>query len=306
MDLRQLRYFCAVVQHGHFGRAAAAVGLSQPALTRQVKLLEEELGVALLRRHRRGAAATPEGELLYERAQFALRHLAQARHDLTALRREASGPVSLGLSPALAAMLGAPVAMELARRWPGVRLNIVEDWAPRLQEMLLDGQLDLAILNGPVPRGGLRLVPALEEALCLVGPAEHPLLAGGAPLPVARLAGVPLILAGVPRAGVRLELESAAAREGVALDVRAEVGTFGVALGMVRAGLGLTVHMAAATVGAAGIAAVPLDGLWLRRWRAMATGRPRSRAVVETERVLRDVVARLLATPGAWPGARAP
>jgi len=164
MDLHQLRYFCAVARHGNFGRAAIELRFTQPALSRQIRLLEDTLGVRLLHRHRRGADLTPEGQLLLERAEFVLRQLEQTRSDLRARRNEASGPVSVGFSTVAASILSAPLAAELQSRCPAVRPRMVEAFVPRLHNMLLEGQLDLALVLHPWPRTGLVVTAAVEEA----------------------------------------------------------------------------------------------------------------------------------------------
>jgi LysR family nitrogen assimilation transcriptional regulator len=303
MDRRQLRYFCAVARHANFGKAAQALGVTQPALSRQVQLLEDALGLPLFSRHRRGVALTPDGLLLQERAEFLLRQFEQVEHDVRAKRQEAGGPASIGFSPGLAPLFAPMVAADLAQRCPAVRLRVVEAFAPRLYEMLLDGQLDLALLAGAVPRAGLTLSPIAEEAICLIGPAKTRLLA--APLVSMKdLAGLPVILNGLPRAGLRLELETAAARAGIELAVRAEVDTIHTAFAMVRAGLGFTAYIGWPVHGECDLRAVPIRGLRLRRSIARVTERPSSRAVVETERALREAIAAAL-TSGRWVHARA-
>lgn len=302
MDRRQLAYFCAVARHANFGKAAEALGVTQPALSRQVQLLEDKFGLRLFRRHRRGVALTPEGLLLQERAEFLLRQFQQVEHDMVAKRQEASGPVAIGFSPGIATLLAPLVAADLGLRYPAIQLRVVEAFAPRLHEMLLDGQLDVALLATVVPREGLLITPAAEEAICLIGPAAHPALAPEA-VSISALAGLPLIINGLPRAGLRLEFESAAARAGIRLETRAEVDTIHSAFAMVRAGLGFTIHIGWNVSDQKDLRAVPIRGLRLRRWIARASGRPDSRAVIETERTLREAIAGAIAS-GRWVGAR--
>src|SRR4051794_37327791 len=109
MDLQQLRYFVALATQQHFGRAASVLHVAQPALSRQMRLLEEELGVKLFERHARGAAPTEEAKLLLERASFLLRYAEQMKTDLMEFRREPRGTVAIGLSPGLAQLLAVPL-----------------------------------------------------------------------------------------------------------------------------------------------------------------------------------------------------
>lgn len=303
MDRRQLHYFCTVARHANFGKAAELLGVTQPALSRQVQLLEEQFGLRLFHRHRRGVALTPDGAILQDRAEFLLRQFDQLEHDLIARKREASGPASVGFSPGLAPLLAPLVVADLAQRCPAVRLRVVEAFAPRLYDMLLDGQLDIALLAGEVPRTGLTLRAVAEEAICLIGPANSPVLAGST-IGIATLAGLPMVLNGLPRAGLRLELESAATRAGVHLSVRAEVDTIQAAFAMVRAGLGFTAYIGWMAAGEADLRAVPIRGLALKRSVALMTDRPRARAVSETERSLDDAIANVLRS-GQWTFARA-
>ena len=107
MDLRQLRYFVALATQQHYGKAAAVLHVTQPALSRQIRLLEDELGVQLFERHARGAAPTDEAHLLLERAVFLLRYAEQIKADLLARQSAPRGPVAIGLSPGLAHRVGA-------------------------------------------------------------------------------------------------------------------------------------------------------------------------------------------------------
>ena len=126
MDLRQLRYFTVLAAHQHFGRAAAVLHIAQPALSRQVQLLEAELGVKLVERHSRGASLTREGELLLDRATFLLRYADQIRVDIMDLQGTPRGTVALGLPPAFAGFFVLPLTRALRDQYPEVRLRVNE------------------------------------------------------------------------------------------------------------------------------------------------------------------------------------
>src|SRR5690606_37861770 len=126
VDLRQLRYFSVLAAHRHFGTAARHLFIAQPALSRQIRALEEELGATLFERHARGATPTQNALMLLERANFILRYAEQMKTDMQALHMQPEGQVTLGLSPGLAAFLTAPLAIALKRDYPGVRLKVVE------------------------------------------------------------------------------------------------------------------------------------------------------------------------------------
>lgn len=304
MDLRQLRYFVVLANQEHFGKAASVLHVAQPALTRQIRLLEEELGVQLFVRHSRGATPTEEAELLLERASFLLRYAEQLKQDMSALQRNPSGPISIGIAPGLAMTLAAPLTRAVRERLPEVRLRFVQAFAPTLHDMLLKGQVDLAILNGPVPHANLTTYPFLTEKLSLIGPVQAG-KARGASIPLQRLDDVPLIMTGLAKSGVRLELEARAAQAGVHLNPVVEVETIEVAKRLIQDGVGMTVHFASAVledIDEGRLTAQPIEGLALRRTLAHPSDRPASRATRAMVEILRQVARNLVASK-RWPHA---
>lgn len=305
MDLRQLRYFKVLATLQHFGRASTALHIAQPALSRQIRLLEEELGVRLLERHVRGATPTPEGLVLLDRASFLLRYADQVKVDIADLAASPRGLVALGLTPALAPLLFIPLAEALREQYPEIRLRLVENFAPALQDALLQGTLDVGLLSGPVSSPGVSVVPLVAESLCAIGPWGDAALGDG-PVDMEQLQGLPMILTGVPKSGVRLALEALAARQGLELQVTMEVESIEVARRLVARGFGWTVHFAAAIrdeLQAQRLQAVPIRGLELQRMIGYAAARPPSRASLAVMETLRRV-ARELTVGGSWPHSR--
>jgi LysR family transcriptional regulator, nitrogen assimilation regulatory protein len=304
MDLRQLRYFVALATQQHYGRAAGVLHVTQPALSRQIRLLEEELGVELFKRHARGAAPTEEANLLLERAMFLLRYAEQIKSDLQARQRDPRGPVAVGLSPGLAQQLTVVLTQAVLERFPEVRLRIVEGFAPSLQAMLTEGKVDIALLIEPVERSPLSTVSLLKEQICLIGKPEDARVRK-ARIRIRDLARVPLVMTGLVKSGVRLELEAAAARAKIELNHVVEVETVEVARRLVMNGVGLTAHFAAAVqedIEAGRLRAVPIEGLFLHRVIARASNRPASRATEGVMDVIRMVVERHVRA-GKWPNA---
>jgi len=302
MDLRQLRYFVVLATQQHYGRASSVLHVAQPALSRQIRLLEEELGVRLFERHARGATPTEEAVFLMERASFLLRYAEQMKQDMTARQREPRGPVSIGLSPALALLLAVPLARALREQFPEVRLRILEGFSQSLLPLLAQGTVDVAVLNGPMQLTNVMVTPLMTESLCLIGRANDTRLRM-TKTKLQRLAGMPLVMTGMPRSGVRLELEAAAARAGVALNPVIEVESLSVAARLVKEGLGLTVHFAAVVqeeIDAGQLVAIPIEGLRLRRVLARASDRPPSRATEVLIDILRAVVQERVEA-GRWP-----
>ena len=305
MDIRQLRYFVTVANHENFSKAAQQLFIAQPALSRSIRALEDELEVRLFDRHLRGATLTPEGRELLERSKFLLRSFDQIKSDIKDSGVIASGPVVIGMTPNFSMVAGVPIAQEVLRRFPNAELKIMEAYSPELRDELRDGGVDMALLSGSAPSStpALAVEHLFQDRLCLVGRAGDPLLAQPS-LAIRRLAGLPLVLSGTSVAGILNELESQARRRRITIDVVAEVNSFRLAAQMILAGMGYTVYSASGLSGTqamAGLAAVPIDDLWLQRSLAWPLNRPLSRLSSEVLLVVRETLASLVSS-GQWPG----
>jgi LysR family transcriptional regulator, nitrogen assimilation regulatory protein len=288
VELRQLRYFAAVARKQSFGKAAAELRIAQPALSRQIALLESELGVKLFERHARGARPTKEAEFLLERVEFGLNYFEQTRRDLLAQQHRVFGPVVIGLQDASAEVLGPPLIEECRRTYPEVQIRIIGGLSPALREHLIRGEADMALLTETVEAEKLSIMRFSTAQLCLIG-APGSLADGKAPIRMAELAGLPMILAGLAHLGVRRVVEQAAGRTGVAFDVVAEVDSIIVARKMVTRGLGYTIGLrrnAQAEIDRELLAARPIRGLYLTLFLCRALMFAPSRAVHEVQRTL--------------------
>lgn len=165
VDLRRLRYFLAVCEHGGFSRAAAVIGIAQPALTRQMQLLEQDLGVALFTRNGRSAVPSEAGQMLLAEARGPLGSLDQL---VGRLRRDfAGGParIVLGVCPTIAPLFLEDV-IEVLRHSPGnPTLSVIEAYSGDLRVMMRAGRLDLALSYDPGPDPELRSAPLVTERL---------------------------------------------------------------------------------------------------------------------------------------------
>ncbi|MGZ4198495.1 MAG: LysR family transcriptional regulator [Solirubrobacteraceae bacterium] len=212
MDLRQLRYLVALADERHFTRAAEREHIAQPALSQQIRRLEEEVGVALVERTTRKVSITEAGELLVARARRILSELSAAQAELEALRGILTGHVSVG---AMHTMGPVDVSLALAifhQRHPGVELTVLEQSSEELAEMLRDDVLDLAYLSVTerIESHGLGLHQLVSEELVVILPRSHP-LAKQSGVRMSELAGEQFISY---REGSRLrELLNRAARE---------------------------------------------------------------------------------------------
>jgi len=192
MELRQLEYFVAVARHRHFGRAAEAVYVTQPALSQQVRRLEAELGLALLRRTSRGVELTPAGADLLGRAEDILAGVGRARAAMDEHAGVVRGTVRVGATTADALRLPEVLAA-FHRDHPGVRLALRQASAGEVLELVRRGSVDLAVLAPPADESGLTVTPLADEPLRLLVAPDDPLAGAGA-VPLEQLRGRPFVL----------------------------------------------------------------------------------------------------------------
>jgi DNA-binding transcriptional LysR family regulator len=193
MELRQLRYLDSVARHRSFTRAALDLHIAQSALSQQVRRLEQELGVELLRRTTRRVEVTDAGELVLGRARRALAEADGVRADLDALQGLVKGTLRLGGVPPVGPVHPAALIADFSRSHPGLAITVREDVAFTLLDELRDGGLDLVMaLVDADALDGLEGERLLDEELVLIAPADHP-LARAKRVRVERLAGEALV-----------------------------------------------------------------------------------------------------------------
>src|SRR5947199_3449318 len=175
MELRSLSYFVRIAELGSITRAAAHLRLAQPALTRHVQRLEEELGVALFTRANRGVRLTEAGEKLLESAMRILRDVERTGDEIRAQDAQPSGRIILGITPTLCPVLVPELFARLRRGFPGVELKVMHAGMVRLEEFVIDGRVDIALLS-ELSRSRLitstRLAP--EEMVLVTRPGLRP------------------------------------------------------------------------------------------------------------------------------------
>src|SRR5579859_628369 len=179
VTLRQLRYFDALARHGHFGRAAEACSISQPALSMQIKEMEEALGGLLLERSARQVALTRFGEELAGRVRDILRSVDELGDFARASRDRLAGRLRIGMIPTIAPYLLPKIIGNLTRLHPELDIQVRETLTPKLIRELAEGRLDTAILALPVSEPSLTEVALFTETLLLVRPATDE----GTPVP---------------------------------------------------------------------------------------------------------------------------
>lgn len=300
MDLRQLRYFVAIVEGGSLSKAAQTLRIAQPALSQHLRNMEEELGVTLLHRTHRGALPTPAGARLMRLATTIIAEFQTMRDVVRGADNLPAGHVELGLPGTISELLGVPLIETIRTRLPSVHLRVREAMSGFLVDWLRDGDLELAILHGVREARGLKVRHVLTEELCLFGaPAlRGDVAAEGAAVRLASVAGLPLILPSASQ-GLRAAIESCAAQAGVSLAAAIEVDSYAQLKLLAMRGLGfgiLPVAVVSRQVAAGQLASWRIVEPAIRRdvVLAHAAARPLSsaaRAVAElTWTVMRDLV----------------
>ena len=238
MNLQQLKTFIRVAELGSLSKASDRMRVAQPALSRQMKLLQGEVGVALLERHHSGMRLTPAGEELLRRVPGLIRQLDQVYADLRSSTGTARGQVVLGIVPTVSYVLAGRLASRVAVDLPDVSLRIVESYSGHLVEWLQRGEIDAAIVYGPGANFHMRVEELLLEDLAVIGPPDSD-LNPRTPVSVAAFARFPLVLPSRPH-GLRMVVESAAHRAKARLGVKFEADSFRTLVDLVERGLGYT------------------------------------------------------------------
>jgi len=179
VTLRQLRYFDALTRHGHFGRAAEACSISQPALSMQIKEMEQALGGVLLERSARQVALSKFGEEILPRVRDILRSVDELGDFARASRDRLAGRLRVGMIPTIAPYLLPKVIENLARLHPELDIHVRETLTPRLIKEVAEGRLDTAIVALPVSEPSLTEIALFKENFLLVRPGEQ----DGTPVP---------------------------------------------------------------------------------------------------------------------------
>jgi LysR family transcriptional regulator, carnitine catabolism transcriptional activator len=263
--VRHIRAFLAVNRLGSFTRAAAELNVSQPALTVQIRQLEETLGVRLFDRNKRQVVLTPMGrDLLAPLARVLtdLEAVMSASHDLSGLRR---GSVSVAVLPSVASGL-LPIAIRrFMADYPGVTVHVRDVVAERVVELVKAEEVDFGVGSRVGPDRDVVVDSFLIDRMCAFYPDRHP-LAGRRRLSLAEVVVFPLILT-ARGTSVRTLVERALEQEGLSISLACEANYMSTAVGMVRAGLGVSIlpQSAVDTASCEGIGVEPINAPGLTR-----------------------------------------
>ena len=269
MDFRHLRYFISVAEELHFGRAAQRLGISQPPLSQQIRVLEERLGAQLFERTSRRVRLTDAGRMFLPEARQALAQIERAAQVARQAHRGELGRLGLGFTasaPFVPRVADALHAFQLSH--PQVQLELQELGRDDQIAKIAQGELDIGIVRafGPPPLPSDMIFECLlEEDMLLALRKDHPLARQSADPGIADLAGVPLVLYGAANgAGFNEHFFALCEKAGFQAKVALEVGSFATLLGLVSAGFG-------ATILSQSLARLQVDNLVLRRMSAPLT-----------------------------------
>jgi LysR family hydrogen peroxide-inducible transcriptional activator len=173
VSIKQLRYFSAVAQTGHFGMAAEQCSVTQPALSMQIQDLEKELGLQLLERGRKGVSLTPGGREIAERAARVLADVNDLVDSARQLAGSFSGTLRFGAIPSIAPYMLPQLLPLIRTTYPELDLHLRETQTQRLLDELVDGQLDVVLLALPVEHAGIETVPLVDDRFLLALPASR-------------------------------------------------------------------------------------------------------------------------------------
>jgi LysR family nitrogen assimilation transcriptional regulator len=309
MELRQLRYFVAIVDHGSLSRAAGVLHVAQPALTQQLRQLETDLGAQLLHRSAQGVLCTDAGKVFYEHAQAILKQVADARSAVVQSTTRPSGSVTLGLPHSVSGALALPLLMAARAHYPEITLQLTEEISGNLSEQLKSGRINLAVLFDDGQNSPFACTALIEEELVFICRAGSACAPAGKRITLAKALAAPLILP-AQQQGVRPRIEAVARAAGLSLGPVTEINSIAILKSALLADMGATILPMApllAEIDSGALLALPLHSPAISRSVVLCASRniPLTNAAAAVSRLVLDVT-RTLCASGAWPGARLP
>jgi LysR family nitrogen assimilation transcriptional regulator len=306
MELRQLRYFVAIVDHGSLSRAAVVLHVAQPALTQQLRQLEEELGAQLLHRSAQGVLSTDAGKVFYEHAQAILKQVSDARSAVTQSTTRPSGSVTLGLPHSISGALALPLLMAARASYPEITLQLTEELSGNLAEQLKSGRINLAVLFDDGQLGTFASSALVDEDLMFICRSDSNHAPRGPSISLADALGTALILP-AQQQGVRPRIESVAREAGLTLGAVTEINSIAILKSALLADMGATILPVAPLreeVANGALRALAIHSPAMSRSVTLCASRniPLTNAASAVGRLVHQVT-RELCESGAWAGA---
>ena len=306
LDIKQIRYFIAIVDYGSLTKAAAHLGIAQPALSQHVSALEAECRAQLLMRNPHGVTPTEKGKVLYRHGCILLHQVEQAQAALQSETTGVSGVVSVGLPTTVTAALAIPLLRRVRELYPGIRLQLFESPSGYLVELLVTNRLDLAVLFRDEETRSICATPLLVEYLFLIGDCGlSDEMRARDRCPLSDLREIPLVLPN-PTHELRQTLDSVFTREGIEANTIADIDSLPTMVAAARDDLACTILPPSALL--------PYDSGRAPRARQIVSpevGRPislcrlhnahRPPAAIAVEDLIVALVPQLIGE-GLWPG----
>lgn len=239
MNLRQLRYFIQIVEQRSFTAAAERLAVAQPALSRQIRALEDELKVPLLLRHGRGVSPTEDGLEFARRAKSILEDVQHLTGAFSQEQAPLVGTIRLGLPPTVSNILATHLIERTMQAHPALKLQVSAGFSGHIEDWLARGKIDLGVAYGEQKSTLVDTRPMLREKLFLVQPPSAAPV-DEKPIALGKALSLPLILPNTGH-GLRSKINAAAQAEGVALNVVYEIDILEAMLGLVERGRGYTI-----------------------------------------------------------------
>ena len=239
MDVVQLKTLIHVAELGSLSKASDRLHIAQPALSRQIRQLEKELGIYLFERHGRGMAITDAGREVLAHATRIMEEMESIRSSVAGGRAAFRGSVIIGTTPTIAEIVTVPLVRKIREAHPDLSIRFSSAFSGYLLDWLQRGELELTISYDPPPLHTVRIVPVMMERLLLVGPPSAGLQLD-TPVAFSSLDEQELVLPSA-RHGLRLILNNCAQEVGITLRTQVEADSFGAMIDLVRSGFGLTV-----------------------------------------------------------------
>lgn len=304
MDVKQLRAFLTISETQNITKAAALLNIVQPAVSRQIHLLEEELGVKLFERGRHGMHLTDEGKVLAIYARRALNEIEQAKMELMSSDSALQGTINIGIVASLSELLAVALMRVIKQKYPQVNLKISVGYSGHLQDWLVAGDIDLALNYAVTSSKFIDNQPLVHEKLYLVGPADAELNPEQA-LTMQQMAALDFILPFAPHK-LRTVTEQGFKAEQQNLKIVAEMNDLNIQKQMVKEGFGYSI-LPLVTVQndlkAKTVTVAPIDQAEFSR--DIAIGLPRTRHVSKLMHAIAYEIkqyAKLAVENGTWRG----
>lgn len=238
MDIKQLRTFVTILEVENLTKAAAMLNIVQPAVSRQIQMLEEELGVKLFHRSRHGMALTEDGKLLEPYARRILNELESAKLELTASKGIVRGKVHIGVLSSISELLSTLIMSLIKEKYPEVQLKISVAYSGHLKQWLEAGDIDLALMYDATPSKLIDMQALVKEPLFLIASAQSRLEPQSVQLN--QIQQLPLILPFHPHR-LRSLIEQAYQQQGFDLNIYAETNDLNIQKQLVVQNFGYSV-----------------------------------------------------------------